>query len=342
MDDLNKKPALGTADIWSARRRIKPFVNRTPLLYSLTLSQRLNCSVYLKMECWQLCGCFKVRGAINAVSSLSDEQKKKGLVTASSGNHAIAVAYAASLFGNPATTIFLPENADASRVEKLRLLGAALELHGFTYLEAYDHAREFAEKTGAVYIHSHADPHIIAGQGTIGLEIIEDLPDVEAILVPIGGGGLISGIATAVKSASPSTLIYGVEPSAAPSAYMSFKGGVCYERIETKPSIADGLLGGIGRLPFDLMRTRVERVELVEDDEIAQAMAVLQQDEQLMVEAASCVGLAAVLSHKIDLQGKKIVFVITSRNIAASKYNQIIKQVGDLSNHGNYTERQTL
>jgi threonine dehydratase len=311
-------------DIWEARTRLRNLILRTPLIFSSALSQRTGCQVYLKMECWQLCGCFKVRGAINKVASLTDAEKSRGLVTASSGNHGIALAYAAKIFDQPPPIIFLPEGADATKVGKMEALGARIVFHGKVFLDAYDRALQYVAETGAVFVHSHAQPSIMAGQGTIGLEIMEDLPDAEAILVPIGGGGLISGIATAVKAISESTKIIGVEPTAAPAAYLSLRDGICYERIEVKPSLADGLLGGFGRLPFEVSRNLITEVMLVEEDEIAQAMRVFQQDEQLMVEGASSVGLAALLSGKLDLRGQKVVLVLTSRNIDTDRFNRVV------------------
>jgi threonine dehydratase len=320
--------AFTIAEVWEARFRIKPFVFRTPLIFSDALSKRLDCSVYLKMECWQKCGCFKVRGAVNKIASLNEEKRQKGLVTTSSGNHAIATAYAAGLFNNPPTTVFMPKNADPTKVEKVKAYGVNLILFGQNYLEAYDKAQEYCLQTGGTYVHSHADPQVIAGQGTIGLEIMEDLPDVDAVVIPVGGGGLISGVSTAVKMASPSTRIIGVEPAAAPSASMSLRDGICYERIEIKPSIADGLLGGIGKLPFEIIRQLVEEVVVLDEDEIGRGVVAYQNEEQLMVEAASAVGLAALLSGKLNLKGNKVVLVITSRNIDSQKFNQVIEKFG--------------
>jgi len=320
-------------EIWQARKRIGGAILRTPLVHSPALSRRTGCQIYLKMECWQRCGCFKVRGAINMLASLSPAERERGLVTASSGNHAIAVAHASSRFGRPPTTLFLPEGADPSKVDKIKLQAPAgkdahlqIVFHGQNYLEAYERARHFARENGATYVHSHAHPAIIAGQGTIGLEIMADLPDVDAVLVPVGGGGLISGVATAARAISDRVAIIGVEPTAAPAAYRSLRDGVCYETIEIEPSLADGLLGGFGRLPFEICRDLVREIQLVTDEEIVAAMRVFQQDEQLMVEAASSVGLAALLSDgKLALAGQKVVLVITSRNIDAEKFNRIIQ-----------------
>jgi threonine dehydratase len=280
------------------------------------------------MECWQLCGCFKVRGAINMVTALPDESRNRGLVTCSSGNHGTALAYAASISGHPPTKVFLPTYADPNKVSKLRALGAEAVLRGDTFLETLDTALQYAEDEGATYVHSHSHPLVIAGQGTIGLELLEDLPEVECVLVPIGGGGLISGIGTAVKSAIPGVRIIGVEPSAAPGAYLSFRDGLCHERIELRPSVADGLLGTLTPLTWQISRDLVDDVVLVEEDEIIGAMQVFQHSEQLMLEGAAAVGLAAILSGKADVEGQKAAIILTGRNIDARQYNRLIGQAG--------------
>ena len=318
--------AFRLANVWIARARLKNRILRTPLLFSSALSRRTGCQIYLKMECWQLCGCFKIRGAINMVSALSDDERSRGLVTCSSGNHGTALAYAASIFGHPPTKVFLPLDADPNKVGKLKALGAEAVLYGTNFLEASEEAQQYARDSGATYVHSHSHPLVIAGQGTIGLEIMEDLSDAQTILVPIGGGGLISGIATAVKSVAAQVRIVGVEPTAAPGAYLSFRDGYCHERIDLRPSVADGLLGTLTPLTWEISRNLLEGVELVEEDEIIQAMRVLQQDEQLMVEGAAAVGLAAILSGKVDVQGQKVVLVLTGRNIDAGKYNKLMDQ----------------
>jgi threonine dehydratase len=315
---------FSVGEIWKARARIAPYIYRTPLVYSRGLSSILDCSIYLKMECWQVCGCFKVRGAMSKVTALALAERQRGLVTASSGNHALAVAFAAGAQACRQATVFMPQNADPTKIEKVRAYPVRLELHGESFVEAYDRAREFCDSQGATFVHSHADPQVIAGQGTIGLEIVEDLPDVEVVVVPVGGGGLISGISTAVKSAVGSAQIYGAEPAAAPSAFMSLRDHKCYERIDIRPSIADGLLGGIGQLPYEIISRLVAGVAVLEDEEIARAVVAYQQEEQLMVEPASSVGLAALLAGKLEVQGKKVVLVITSRNVDANRYNRLV------------------
>ena len=269
-------------------------------------------------------GCFKVRGAINMVSALSSKERGLGLVTCSSGNHGTALAYAASIFGHPPTKVFLPEEADPKKVDKIKALGAEAVLHGIDFLETLREAQQYAKESGGIYVHSHSHPLIIAGQGTIGLEIIEELPDVQTILVPIGGGGLISGIAVAVKSVVPEVRIIGVEAAAAPGAYLSFRDGFCHEQVDINPSVADGLLGTLTPLTWEISHNLVEAVKLVEEDEIIQAMRVFQQDEQLMIEGSASVGLAAILSGQVDIHGQKVVLILTGRNIDAGRYNKLV------------------
>jgi len=318
---------LKPVDVWRARTRIKPWIWRTPLMYSSALSDRTGCQVYLKMECWQVCGCFKVRGAINMVASLTSDERKLGVVAASSGNHGIALAYAASLFGDTQAIIYAPLGADPAKMKKIEALGGEARLHGENYLIALDETLHQVKMKDLTLVHSHAHPLIMAGQGTIGLEIMEDRPDLDAIVVPVGGGGLISGITTAVKTISNSVSIIGAEPDSAPGAFMSFRDGICHEQIELKPSIADGLSGGLAPLAWKICKDRIDNVALVDDDEIIQAMRVFQEEEQLMVEGAAAVGLAAMLGGKLDdLKGQKVAFVITSRNIDTAKYNQTIYQ----------------
>jgi threonine dehydratase len=324
MTSERSEEAFDVAEIWRARARLRNLILRTPLLFSPALSRRTGAQIYLKMECWQVCGCFKVRGALNMVAALTPEQRGRGLVTASSGNHGIALAYAASQFGHPPTTIFLPEYADKTKLSKLAALGAQTILHGADFLQAFDRANEYAAETGATFVHSHAHPLIIGGQGTIGLEIMEDLPDPDLVLVPIGGGGIISGISTAIKAANPRVRIVGVQSAASPGAYLSLRDGVCHERVNLRPSIAEGLLGAFSPLPFAITKDRVAGVALVEDDEIVEGMRAFQADEQLMVEPAAAVTLAAILAGKIAVAGLKVVLVITSRNVDAGRYMRLI------------------
>jgi len=321
-----KESKFRASEILMARHRLKNKILRTPLIHSPALSKKTGCDIYLKMECWQLTGSFKVRGALNMILAITEEERNRGLVTASSGNHGTALSYAASISGNPSTKIFVPKNADPNKIEKIRSFGAEVILYGENFTEALDEAQRYVKKVNGTYIHSHSHPLVIAGQGTIGLEVMEDLPDAQKIIVPIGGGGLISGISTAVKSLSEKAEIIGIEPTAAPGAYLSLRDGYCHERIELRQSVADGLLGTFTPLTFDISKNLIESVKLVEEDEIIHAMKVYQQEEQLMVEGSAAVGLAAILSDKIEVKNQKVVLILTCRNIDAKKYNKLIKR----------------
>jgi len=310
--------------IQAARRRIAPHVLRTPLLHSPSLSLLCGCHVYLKMECWQTCGCFKIRGATNFLRHHQEAVMESGVVTASSGNHALGVAYAAAKMQLQQIGIFLPENADPSKVDKIRQCGIEPVLEGESFFETLDIAQTYNKKSGACYVHSNADPLVIAGQGTIGLEILEDLPDVDAVIVPVGGGGLISGIAAAIRADSGSVSIIGAEPEASPGAYQSLQRGEPCERITTKPSVADGLAGGLSQLPFEIVQHLVEQVALAAEDDIITAMKAFFTEEQLVIEGAASVGLALLLAEKIKLQDLKVVLVVTGRNIDSEKFLSII------------------
>lgn len=321
-------PAFSCDEIVKAKRRIAPHVYRTSLLFSPGLSRKIGCEIYLKMECWQVCGCFKVRGAINMIAALSEEERNSGLVTCSSGNHGAAVAFAASRFGLVGTKVFVPENAERAKTSKIEMYGAQVVHHGKDFLEAFDHAVGYTCDSGRVFVHSHGHPMVIAGQGTIGLEILEDLPEVEAVVVPVGGGGLLSGIVTAVKSANDRIGVFGVESAAAPGAHMSFRDGYCHERISIKSSIADGLMGTLTPLTFALTYKRVEEIAVVADEQIVGAMRMLQEQEQLIVEGSAAVGLAAILEHKLDVRHRKVVLVLTGRNISWERYRTLLDSPG--------------
>jgi threonine dehydratase len=268
----------------------------------------------------------------NFLSVRRKEAGERGVVTASSGNHALALAHVASRMGLRKIKIFVPANADPAKVEKIRLGGIDPVMAGENFFAAFDNAQACVRQTGACYLHSHADPLVIAGQGTIGLEIVAALPDVDAIVVPIGGGGLISGIASAVKANLPEVRLIGAEPEASPGAYMSFQQGSPCERIELKPSVADGLAGGLSPFPFQIAAGLIEQVALASEEDIVAGMEALFSTEQLMVEGAAAVGLGALMAGKLDLQGKKVVLVLSGRNVDSEKFLSIIGRKGYRSN----------
>ena len=320
--------AFNTGMIHAARDTITPHVLRTPLIHSSALSRLCNCQVFLKMECWQTCGCFKIRGVTNFLMNHQDVAMKTGVVTASSGNHALALAYAARKMRVNHIKIFLPENADPVKIKQIRRSGVEPILKGESFYDAFDNAQSYSSKNGTCYVHSNADPLIIAGQGTIGLEILDDLPDADAVIVPVGGGGLISGIAAAIKDQQSSVRIFGAEPEASPGAYESLRNGKPCERIPLQPSVADGLSGGLSPLPFAICQPLVTQVVLAAEEEIIAAMKAFFYEEQLVIEGGASVGLALLLSQKMRLQNQKVVLVVTGRNIDSRRFLSLIDDQG--------------
>jgi len=306
---------LGLKDILVARRNIGDVLRKTPLQYSFHLSERVGSDVWLKLENLQRTGAFKVRGAINKIASLSAAERSKGVVAPSSGNFALGVAYAARALGGVPVNLFMPVNTPASKVDKLAEFGAKVFLVGEQYDDADDASMEFQQEHDLTYTDSFNDPFIIAGQGTVGLEIMEELPDADALLVPIGGGGLVAGVAVAAKAVNPSIKIIGVQVEASPSAYLSLKEGRCYERYEYDPTICEGLAGGFGIMPFQIAKDLIDEVVLVNEEETREAIFALLEAEQLVVEGSGAVGVAALLFDKVDLKGRKVVAVISGGNI---------------------------
>ncbi|MGA9350317.1 MAG: threonine/serine dehydratase [Anaerolineae bacterium] len=325
---------LGLQDILAAQRNLSGLITRTPLEYSFLLSQRTGCQVYLKLENWQKTGSFKVRGAVNKVASLTEEEKARGLVTASAGNHALGVAYAARALGNVPATLFVPVNAPASKLKKLEEFGCEVVLSGNSYEEAHRAAEDFGRLHGATYIHAYDDLWTIAGQGTVGLEVLEDLPEADAILVPVGGGGLIAGIAVAAKAINPQVQVIGVQPEASPAAYLSLRDGHPYEEYNAAPTIADGLAGGFGRLPFKIAGDLIDEIILVSEEETRVAVFTLLELAQLVVEGSGAVGIAALLADKVNLAGRKVVAVLTGTNIDASLLFEIMSE--QLNSHNSH------
>jgi len=317
---------LGLQDILAAQRNLSSLIIRTPLQYSFLLSQRAGCEVYLKLENWQKTGSFKVRGAINKISNLTEEEKARGLVTASAGNHALGVAYAARALGGVPTTLFVPVNAPASKLKRLEEFDCDVFLSGNSYDEAHHAAEEFQRVHGATYVHAYDDPLTIAGQGTVGLEVLEDLPEAEAILVPVGGGGLIAGVAVTAKAINPHVRIIGVQPEASPAAYLSLRDGRPYEEYDAAPTIADGLAGGFGRVPFEIAGHLIDEIVLVSEEEIRTAVFNLLELAQLIVEGAGAVGIAALLASRVNLAGRKVVVILSGANIDASLLFEIMDE----------------
>ena len=327
-------------DVWRAQEVIRPHVYHTPLLPSRTLGAMSGAKVYLKAENLQRSGAYKLRGATYKLSRLTPEERARGVIAASAGNHAQGVAIAASALGVPCT-IVMPTAAPLAKVTATQGYGATVVLAGDNYNEAYARAREIQAETGATYIEAYDDPDVIAGQGTLGLEILADLPDVEAIVAGIGGGGLISGIATAVKALKPDVRIIGVQAAGAASMRAALDAGA----ITTLPqinTIADGIATkAAGRHTFAIVRTLVDDVVTVDDEEIIHAVLLLLERCKLLVEGAGAVGVAALLSGRLDgLAGKRTVAVLSGGNIDMNLIGKFIQH--GLSVQGRYLVVHTL
>lgn len=308
-----------------AQERMKGNVHTTPLDYSKTFSNLSENDVFLKLENLQKTGSFKVRGAYNKVFSLSDEELKKGVIAASAGNHAQGVAYASQKLNVPCT-IVMPKGAPISKVQATMGYGAHVVQEGQSFDESLTYAEKLQKETNATFIHAFDDEAIIAGQGTVGLEIVEQLPDVDAIIVPIGGGGLIGGIALSVKEKHPNIKIYGVQTKACPSMKESLIAKKPIS-VQVSPTMADGIaVGKPGTITFDLVQKYVEEILLVDEMEIARTMLMLLERNKLMVEGSGAASLAALLYDKIPLKNKKVVPVLSGGNVDMNFISRIIER----------------
>lgn len=301
-------------DIQVAKGRISKFIKHTPLYYSEYFSKISNHRVYLKLENLQNTNAFKVRGASNYILQIDTSIGKRGVITASSGNHGKAVAYVASRIGYPAKVV-VPTDVILSKVKSIKDYGAEIIYWKKFTKERDEKAQQLAKDNELTFIDSVDHPWIIEGQGTVGLEIIEDLPDVEAVLVPIGGGGLISGISLAIKEKNPQVKIYGVEPTGSNSMYLSLQAGKLAE-LKKINTIADGLRSTQpGNIAFTVVKKYVEDILLVTDEEIKIALKTLLREDKLLAEPSGAVTLAALLAGKVPFKNNKVVAVISGGNV---------------------------
>jgi threonine dehydratase len=313
--------------IQNASRRIAGIAYKTPMYQSPALSKATDANVYLKLECYQPIRVFKVRGAANKILQLSPEERKRGLVAASSGNHGLAVSYLARLTESHAT-IVVPTTAVEEKVKAIEEYGATVVKEGLFHDERFAKALEIQKATGAVLIPPFDDPDVIAGQGTIGLEIHESLPDVDAVIVPIGGGGLISGIATAIKSLNPNAQVFGVEPERASSMYESVKNGKITHLSDTT-SIADGLATREpGKLTFDCVRQFVNEILLVSESQIEKAVFTTMKECHLVIEPSAAAAVAALLEKLHPKKDAKIVVVVSGGNVSLKLLQTILSKYG--------------
>jgi threonine dehydratase len=311
-------------EIEVAHRKIQKIILRTPMIYSDTLSKLTGKEVFLKLENLQKTGSFKIRGAFYKLSQLTPSMKKKGVVAASAGNHAQGVALASSILGIR-STIVMPEGVSLAKQMATQAYGGEIVLFGQNTDEALRYARKLSED-GRLFIHPFDDKQVIAGQGTIGLEILEEVPGVEAIIVPMGGGGLISGIAAIIKRRRPRVKMIGVQSFHAPSAYTSLKRKKIVA-VKVKPTLADGIaIQRVGEITFPMIQKGVEEIVRVEEDEIASAILVLMERKRIVAEGAGATPLAALLSKRLKTKLKKIVLVISGGNIDFHLLDRIIEK----------------
>jgi threonine dehydratase len=312
-------------DIEAARERIKGAVYYSPCPPSIPLSEVTGMEIFCKLDNLQRTGSFKERGARNALAQLPPEQQKRGVIAASAGNHAQALAYQGKLLGVPATVV-MPKFAPLIKVNNCQKLGATVVLHGKDFGEAKERAHEIAQEKGLAYIDGYDDPAIIAGQGTMGLEIIEQVPEVDAVIIPVGGGGLLAGVALAVKTLRPQTKIIAVEADHVASFSAALSAGNP-AAIKMEPTLADGLaIPQVGANGFAIARTRVDKTITVTEEQIALAILRIVELEKGVVEGAGATPLAACLSGQLsELCGKRIVLVFSGGNIDPNILSRVIE-----------------
>ncbi len=310
-------------DILEAQQLIRAYLPRTPLYPCAALSELLQADVYVKYENHQPIGAFKVRGGVNLIARLSEEERRRGVITASTGNHGQSIAWAARLFGVRARVV-VPVGSNPDKVSAIERLGAEILVHGKDFDEAREYAEALAAQEGYRYIHSANEPHLIAGVGTIGLEIVEDLPDVDVIFVPVGGGSGASGISIAARAFNPKIEVIGVQSEAAPAAYLSWREGrvVATDIMNT---FAEGLATRVGfELPLRILRENLADFLLVSDAEIRRAMLLMMEATHNLVEAAGAAPLAAALRIGDRVRGRTVVLELSGGNITLRALGELL------------------
>ncbi|HEY73303.1 MAG: hydroxyectoine utilization dehydratase EutB [Anaerolineaceae bacterium 4572_32.2] len=313
-------------DIYLARQKIAPIANKTPLIHSGWLAERADVPVYLKLENVQETCSFKIRGAANKLLNLAPDERERGVITVSSGNHGRAVSYVARRLKIRAV-VLLSEAVPEVKRRAIQKLGAEVIVRGETYDQAMEHASRLQKDQGLVMIHPFDDPLVIAGQGVIGLELLEDLPEIDTAIVPLSGGGLMGGIALALKTAHPGIRTVGVSMERGPAMVESLRAGRVVDIVE-QPTIADGLAGGIAPniYTFDIIQKYVDDTVLVSEEEIAGAMAFALEKHHLVVEGAGAVGIAALLYEKVERLGQHVAVVVSGGNVDLSLLLEIAER----------------
>lgn len=302
-------------EVKEAYERIKGYVRKTPLEPSFYLGEDGR-QYFFKLESFQRVKSFKIRGALNKMLTLTPEEIQRGVATISSGNHGSSVSYAASLLGIKNAKVIVPETTPQSKVDKILHFGADVMLMGKNYDEAHAMGMEYINEHGMTYIDAYYDdPKIYGGQGTVAIEILEQNPSIDTIVVPIGGGGLITGIAVAAKSIKPDIRIVGVQTEACPAMIRSYEDGVFYEEYPCESSLCDSLIGGIGALSYEMAKDYVDDFIMVSEESIGKAVSFMARQEKYIVEAGSCTTVAAVMDYRERIGGENIALVLSGGNI---------------------------
>lgn len=307
--------AFNYNEVKEAYARIKDHVRKTPLEQSFYLGDGER-EYFFKLESFQKVKSFKIRGALNKMMTLTPEEIERGVATISSGNHGSSVSYAASLLGIKNAKVIVPETTPQSKVDKIKYFGSEVMLMGKNYDEAHAMGMKYIEEHGMTYIDAYYDdPKIYGGQGTVAIEILEQNPEIDTIVVPIGGGGLITGIAVAAKAIKPEIRIVGVQTEACPAMIKSYEDGVFYEEYPCEDSLCDSLIGGIGALSYEMAKDYVDDFIAVSEDTIAKAVKFMARDEKYIVEAGSCTTVAAIMDFRERIGGKNVALVLSGGNI---------------------------
>ncbi|MDN5330784.1 MAG: threonine dehydratase [Tepidanaerobacteraceae bacterium] len=314
-------------DVILAGERIKNYVYRTPFEKSHFLSDITGGQVFLKLECQQKVKAYKIRGAVNKILCLAPEERQKGIVTASSGNHGAVVSYVSGLLGINNVTVYVPEVTPAVKKEKIKRYGAKLVVAGKNFDEAFCLAKQKVKELGGIWIDPCSDEAVIAGQGTIGLEMLEDNAALDTLVVPIGGGGMITGISIIAKALKPGIKVVGVQTEACPAMLASLRDGRLYERYQSKPSICEALVGGVGEIPYIMAKECIDDILLVAEKTIKEAVIKLIDREKILAEPSAAVGVACLMEHCERFKGRNVGVVISGGNMDLELLEKLISEV---------------
>ena len=313
-------------DVRAACDAIRPFVPVTPLVQSYCLGDAEQ-TFFFKLESLQRAKSFKIRGALNKMLSLTPEERERGVGAVSSGNHGSSVSYAASLLGIEKAVVIVPETTPTSKVEKIRHFGGEAKLMGQNYDEAHTLGMAYIEANGLTNIDScHEDVYVYAGQGTVAVEILEQNSDIDMIVVPIGGGGIATGVALAAKTLKPGIRVIGVQTAACPAMIASYRDGVCYEEYPTEASVCDALVGGVGIRAYEMLKEYMDEILPVSESYIRKATAMMIGQEKLVVETSSAITAAAAMEYPERINGKNVALIMTGGNIDADRIAQLLEE----------------